>query len=100
MRRAAPRAGVVAAALVAISGCARHATPAECDALLDRYVELLMREQNPDVGAVELIAKKALARDKAAHDSAFAACPQEVDAREIQCAMLTGNVDEFEKCLE
>jgi hypothetical protein len=92
--------GAVVVALLAPSACVRHATPAECDALLDRYVELLLRQEDPDVGEGELAAKKALARDKAAHDAAFAACPKEVGAREIQCAMAAGNVDEFEKCLE
>ena len=87
-------------ALIALSACVRHATPPECDALLDRYVELLMHEQDPEVGEGELATKKALARDKAAHDAAFAACPKEVGARELHCAMGAGNVDEFEKCLE
>jgi hypothetical protein len=87
-------------ALMALPACARHATPAECEALLDRYVELLLREQNPEVASGELVAKKELAREKAAHDAAFAACPKEVGARELHCAMLAGNVDDFEKCLE
>jgi hypothetical protein len=94
------RAVFVLLALVGAWGCVRHATPAECDALLDRYVELLLREQDPEVGAGELAAKKELARAKALNDAEFAACPKEVGAGEIRCAMLAGNVDEFEKCLE
>jgi len=100
MRRDAGHAALVGVLLFAAPACMRHATPAECDALLDRYVELLLREQNPEVGEGELSAKKALARDKAAHDAAFAACPHEVGARELRCAMVAGNVNEFEKCLE
>jgi hypothetical protein len=83
-----------------MGGCARGATPAECSALLDKYVELLLREQNPAVAATELAAKKELARQKALRDEAFAACPKEVGAREVRCAMQAPNVDEFEKCLE
>jgi hypothetical protein len=87
-------------AVIGLMGCARHATPAECDALLDRYVELLVREQDPETAAGELAAKKELAHAKAVHDAAFAECPKEVGAGELHCAMVAGNVDEFEKCLE
>jgi len=80
--------------------CVRHATPEECSALLDRYVELLVRERDPAVSDLDLSSKKELAREKAAHDEAFAACPKEVGAREMRCAMAAPNVDEFEKCLE
>jgi len=80
--------------------CVRHATPEECGALLDRYVELLVRERDPAASEIDLSSKKELAREKAAHDEAFAACPKEVGERAIRCAMAAPNVDEFEKCLE
>ncbi|HEY3594619.1 MAG TPA: hypothetical protein VGL13_12120 [Polyangiaceae bacterium] len=90
-----------AAMLVMLAaGCGRHATPAECNALLDRYVELLVRQQDPEAAPTELSAKKQEAHDKAMSDAAFAACPKEVGAGELQCAMVAVNVDEFEKCLE
>jgi hypothetical protein len=92
--------GALLLTYAALAGCARRATPAECGALLDRYVELLMREQDPGVGPADLAEKKNLARHKAASDEAFATCPQEISAREIRCVMLAPNVDEFEKCLE
>jgi hypothetical protein len=80
--------------------CVRHATPEECSALLDRYVELLVRERDPTVSEIDLSSKKEQAREKAAHDEAFAACPKEVGGRAMRCAMAAPNVDEFEKCLE
>jgi hypothetical protein len=85
---------------LALVGCVRRATAAECNALLDRYVELLLKEQDPAVGTVEVAAKQEMARAKAANDQAFAACPREVGSRAIDCAMRAPNVDEFEKCLE
>ena len=80
--------------------CARHATAIECRALLDRYVELLVREQDPRADDGEIAKQKALTRSKAEHDSDFASCPKKVSSREVRCAMGAPNVDEFEKCLE
>jgi hypothetical protein len=81
-------------------GCVRHATMAECGALLDRYVELLVREQDPKADELEIGKQKSATREKAAHDPSFASCPKEVSARAARCAMEAPNVDEFEKCLE
>ena len=83
-----------------LAGCARHATLAECTALLDRYVELLVREQNPKADETEIGRNKAATREKAANDPSFASCPKEVSAKSARCAMEAPNVDEFEKCLE
>jgi hypothetical protein len=81
-------------------GCMRHATLTECGALLDRYVELLVREQDPKADDSVIDKQKSATRAKAAHDASFASCPSEVTARAARCAMGAPNVDEFEKCLE
>jgi hypothetical protein len=91
---------VVLAGVALFGGCARHATATECSALLDRYVELLVREQDPKASDAEIAKQKNLTREKASHDAAFASCPHEVSSRELGCAMGAPNVDEFEKCLE
>jgi hypothetical protein len=83
-----------------LGSCVRHATASECSALLDRYVELLVREQDPKASDVEVARQKQLTREKASHDASFASCPKEVSSRALGCAMGSGNVDEFEKCLE
>jgi hypothetical protein len=82
-----------------LSACTRHATLAECSALLDRYVELLVREQNPKADDVEVGRQKSATREKAAHDPSFASCPKEVSAKSARCAMEAPSVDEFERCL-
>jgi hypothetical protein len=97
------RAGAAACAALSailVGACGRHATLAECTALLDRYVELLVREQNPKADDVEIGRHKTATREKAAHDPSFASCPKEVSAKAARCAMDAPNVDEFEKCLE
>jgi hypothetical protein len=104
MTRAALRISIgplVALSLVSLlAGCGRHATATECTALLDRYVELLVREQDPKASESEILRQKGLTREKASHDTAFASCPKEVSSRALGCAMGAPNVDEFEKCLE
>jgi hypothetical protein len=104
---ASPRRGTgrgcalgVAVSAVVIGGCGRHATIAECAALLDRYVELLVREQDPKADDAEIGRQKSATREKAARDTSFASCPKEVTAKAARCAMDAPNVDEFEKCLE
>ena len=82
------------------TGCTKHATSAECSELLDRYVELLVREQDPKANDREISTKKGLTKEKAEHDPAFVNCPNEVTARQLRCAMSAPNVDELEKCLE
>ncbi len=83
-----------------VAGCVRYATAAECSALLDRYVELLVREQDPKASDDEIAKQKGLTREKASHDASFASCPKEVTSRSLGCAMASPNVNEFEKCLE
>jgi hypothetical protein len=83
-----------------LDGCSRHATPTDCSALLDRYVELLVKEQDPKATVEEIVRQKERTREKALHDVSFASCPREVTAKDVSCAMAAPNVDEFEKCLE
>jgi len=96
----ARRVAELALLLLGEAACSRHATASDCTALLDRYVELLVREQDPKAPDSEIARQKDLTRAKAAKDTAFASCPSEVSAQSARCAMKAVNVDEFEKCLE
>jgi hypothetical protein len=98
MSRALATACMVFSAAAGVA-CARHATLAECTALLDRYVELLVREQDPKADDAEVARQKAATREKATRDPSFASCPKEVSAKSARCAMEAPNVDEFERCL-
>jgi protein-disulfide isomerase len=95
-------AGLVVLALVttSLAACSRHASAADCAALLDRYVELLVRDQDPKAADAEIARQKAATRAKAEKDTAFASCPNEVSVKSARCALSAVNVDEFEKCLE
>ena len=95
------RAFVFLVAVIGLgSGCSRHATLAECEILLDRYVELLVHDRDPKADATSIAEQKSATREKAARDPSFAACPKEVSERAFGCAMAAPNVDELEKCLE
>jgi hypothetical protein len=100
MIRTRDRATLCLVVSVSLFECTRHATLAECSALLDRYVELLVREQDPKANEAEIGRQQSATREKAVRDPSFASCPREVSAGAARCAMGAPNVDEFEKCLE
>jgi hypothetical protein len=88
-------AGVV----LPLVSCGRSLSPAECDALLDRYVEKLVGSDRPDTPPSEVIELKRRAREKAARDPAFAECKKAVSRQKFECAMQAETVDRMEICL-
>jgi hypothetical protein len=88
---------IVCAAVAA--ACARPLSDEECHALLERYVELLVQSDRPDVKADELARLKLEAHKKAAHDPAFSTCRKDVSRRAFECAMRAANADQLEQCL-
>jgi hypothetical protein len=87
-------------ATLALGGCGQRATSAECDALLDRYVELLIRQEDPAARQADIANAKSQARAKAAGNPAFLRCAREVRHRDVVCALAAPDVPEFEKCME
>jgi hypothetical protein len=84
---------------LSLVSCGRSLSPAECDALLDRYVEKLVGSDRPDTPAAELVELKRRAREKAARDPAFAECRNAVSRKKFECAMQAETVDRMEICL-
>jgi hypothetical protein len=80
-------------------GCGRPVSQAECHTLLERYVELLVQSDRPDVKAGELLRMKQEARKKATGDPAFSTCQKDVSRRAFDCAMRAPNADQLEQCL-
>jgi hypothetical protein len=89
---------VLGAALLA-PACGKRPTPAECDALLDHYVELLVSSDRPGTNAAELHKLQQQAREKAKGDPEFSACTERVSRRELECALSAANADLLEQCL-
>jgi hypothetical protein len=90
------------AALIALatSSCKKKATPAECDALIDRFAVLAAKESLPDASDEEVRAAQKQAHDEAANDDDFRACAGRVTHDELACAMAAPSADAFERCLQ
>ena len=99
-------ASVIAGACVCVgacafaAGCKPKASPAECDRLVERYAELVVREKFPDASAGTVKAEQDREKAEARGDDAFKNCPSEVSRAELDCAMAAPSADAFEKCLE
>ncbi len=92
--------GWVGMVLFANGGCARRATSAECAQVLERYVELLVREHNPGLDPEAMREQTETVRARAREIPSFAECPRQIDVDAVRCVMTAPNVDELEKCLE
>jgi hypothetical protein len=108
VRRArARRFGVTALLLVAslasfgaATSCKRKVSQKQCDELLDRFSELVVKERMPDAGADALAAERVRERDEAKTDDAFKNCTSEVQVDEHACAMKAATSEALIKCLE
>jgi hypothetical protein len=83
----------------ALFGCGPAPTPAECNALLDRYVQKLVDSDRPGLSAGELLKLQVEARARAAKDPAFAECSARVSRSAYDCAIRAETVDRIEICL-
>jgi hypothetical protein len=92
-------AAVVAAATAA-GACKPKASPVQCDRLIERYAELVVREKMPDASAEVVKTEQEREKVEARGDDAFKNCPSEVSRAEFDCAMAASTADAFEKCLE
>src|SRR5438552_2469703 len=87
-RSARVLAALVASALVA-AGCDRKLEKQECVQLLDRYTELLVKDEEPEAAPERIAQAQARAR-AAAHKEArfdFSSCSSRVARRQYECAM-------------
>lgn len=88
------------AALSSVVACKPKASNAQCDGLVARYAELVVREQFPDASATQIEAERQREKLEARGDDSFKNCSSEVSQAELTCAMNATTADAFEKCLE
>ncbi|MEP7051394.1 MAG: hypothetical protein ABJB12_13630 [Pseudomonadota bacterium] len=82
-----------------LSACGKPPSPAECDTLLEHYVELLVHSDRPGTNAADLHKLQLQAREKVKDDPEFQACSERVSRRAYDCAMNASNADLLEQCL-
>lgn len=98
--RAARSWVVLAIAFAGAAGCKPKASGAQCDQLLDRYAELVVKEHFADAGPDQIKAEREREKSEARGDDAFKNCSSEVSQTEFDCAMHAASADAVEKCLE
>jgi len=89
----------VGASLLLVTACGKRLEPAECDQLLDHYVELLLRDDRPKSSAGEILRVQQEARKKAERDPAFRECRARVSRSSFACAMAAEDANRLEQCL-
>ena len=98
--RAIARAVALAFAVITLAtGCGKRLSQAECNGLLDRYVEKLVGADRPDAPPAEVFRLQSEARARAQKDPSFGECSERVSRRAFDCAMDAVSADEMEQCL-
>ena len=87
-------------------GCAKKASHEECEAILDRYLDLSMAP-NPEVARLPpqqvesvISAQKAARRSDPSFVQARARCEAEVSRTQVDCAMKAPTANDWEACLD
>lgn len=83
-----------------IAGCSKKVTPQQCDAIVEHYAELVVRDTKKDASAEEIKAEKERETKEAKSDDAFRNCTSEIEPADYDCAMNASSADALEKCLE
>ena len=91
---------VLGAVVAVLPSCKPKITPVQCDALIDRYAQLVVTEKLPDAGPETIKTEQERERGEARGDDAFKNCTSEVSRAEFDCAMRAPTADALEKCLE
>jgi hypothetical protein len=86
--------------VLALAGCKKKVTKADCDTMIDRYATLVVNAHMPDASAETIRTEQERERAAAHGDDAFKSCTAEVTVEEHACAMAAKTPDAFEKCLE
>ncbi|HSC86604.1 MAG TPA: hypothetical protein VLC09_05010 [Polyangiaceae bacterium] len=84
---------------LSLAGCGEPLSEAECARLLDHYTEKVIDQARPSAKAVERAKLVAEARQRAALDPEFAACPRRVRRSQFDCALAAVSADDVERCL-
>ena len=87
------------AALGSSTSCRKKVSAKQCDELLDRFSELVVKEHFPDAGSEVIAAERTRERAEAKGDE-LKNCTSEVQPDEYACAMKAPTSEKLIKCLE
>ncbi len=87
-------------AFASTTSCQKKVSAKQCDEVLDRFSELVVKERFPDAGAEVIAAERTRERTEAKSDDAFKNCTSEVQPTEHACAMKATSSEALIKCLE
>ena len=87
------------AAFGAITSCRRKVSDKQCDELVDRLAELVVKERFPDAGPEVVAAERLRERSEAKGDE-LKNCTSQVQIDEHACAMNAKSSEALIKCLE
>jgi hypothetical protein len=85
--------------LGSMASCKRKVSEKQCDELLDRFAELVVKERFPDAGPEVVSAERQRERSEAKSDE-LRNCTSEVQIDEHRCAMNAKSSEALLKCLE
>lgn len=85
--------------VAALGGCKKKVSAKQCDELLDRFSELVVKEHFPDAGPEQVAAERTRERAEAKGDE-LKNCTSEVQPEEHACAMKATTSEALIKCLE
>jgi hypothetical protein len=94
------RAALVGVLVVSSAACKGRVSRAQCDQLLGRFAELVVKEKLPTASPEAIRAEQAREREEAARDDNFKNCTTELRADEYRCAMAAPTAEALIKCLE
>jgi hypothetical protein len=83
-----------------LPACREKVSTAQCDALITRYAELVVRGKMPDAPADVVRDAQKTVREEAAGDESFRNCTTEIGPKEFNCAMAAKTPEAVEKCIE
>lgn len=91
---------VIATCALGAPACKKKVTSQECDALLDHFAELVVKERFPDAGPDVVAKERTRERGEAKAADELKNCTSEVTAAEHACAMKASTSEAVIKCLE
>ena len=83
----AVKVGLALAVGLCAAGCSKKVSQPQCDAIVDHYAELVVRDAKPDASAEARKADQAREREEARSDDLFRNCTSEIIAADYDCAM-------------